>query len=166
MAEAEVTALLAEFDRAIAEETDPDAPFAALQRFSAALVGVRLFTVMTTDLAAGLARRAFSSDPVAYPASGVKPIRPDAWFALISEQRQPFVANSIADIARVFPDHELIASLGCGAVVNLPVFIGNSLMGTVNILHEEGYYTPERVSRFVAYANLPAKLAMLAAGRR
>jgi hypothetical protein len=162
----DVTALLTEFDRAIAEETDRDAPFAALQRFSAALVGVRLFTVMTTDLAAGVARRAFSSDPVAYPASGVKPIRPDAWFALISEQRRPFIANSIADIAKVFPDHELIASLGCGSVVNLPVFVGNGLMGTVNILHEEGYYTPERVSRFVAYANLPAKLAMLAAGRR
>jgi hypothetical protein len=166
MTEVNVSALLAQFDRAIAEDAGPDAPYAALQRFSEALVGVRLFTVMSTDLEAGLARRAFTSDPVAYPASGVKPIRPDAWFALISEQRQPFVANSIEDIAAVFPDHELIASLGCGSVVNLPVFVGNSLMGTINILHEEGYYTPERVSRFVAHANLPAKLAMLAAGRR
>lgn len=166
MTDADVSARLAQFDRAIAEETGADAPYLALRQFCESLVGARLFTVMSIDLKAGLARRAFSSDPAAYPASGVKPIRRDAWFALISEQRQPFVANRIGDIARVFPDHALIASLGCGSVVNLPVFIGNILVGTVNVLHEEQYYTPERVSCFVAHASLPAKLAMLAAQAR
>jgi GAF domain-containing protein len=158
--------LLARFERAIAEEAGADAPYAALQRLTEALVGVKLFTIMSVDLGAGLARRAYSSNPVAYPASGVKPIRQDAWFAVISEQRRPFIANTIEEIATVFGDHELIASLGCGSVINLPVFVAGQLLGTVNILHEPHYYTPERAARFVAHAALPAKLAMLAAERQ
>ncbi|MGK2227635.1 GAF domain-containing protein, partial [Devosia sp.] len=103
--------------------------------------------------------------PTNYPGSGTKPIRYDSWFDIVHKQRRYFVANTIADIAKVFPDYELIDSLGCQSVVNMPVVIGGELIGTVNMLHEDGYYTPERVHLIRDVLAVPAKLAALVAAR-
>ncbi len=159
----DISLLLAKFEQAIAQGKAPDAAFVALQRFTEGLVGVKLFTVMTVDMKAELARRAFSSDPKAYPVSGTKPITYNDWFAVVHEERRPFVANTIEEISKVFPDYELIHSLGCASVINLPVVIADELVATVNILHEAHYYTPERVRLFARHASLPSKLAYLAA---
>ena len=156
---------IAAFDAAIAEAKGADDAFKALQTLTEASVGAKLFTYMTVDMQAELARRAYSSDPVNYPASGTKPLRYDSWFDIVHKQRQYFVANSIDDIAKVFPDYELIDSLGCQSVVNMPVVIGGELIGTVNMLHEAGYYTPERVQMIRDVIAVPAKLAALVAAR-
>ena len=156
---------IAAFDAAIAEAKGADDAFKALQTLTEASVGAKLFTYMTVDMQAELARRAYSSDPVNYPASGTKPLRYDSWFDIVHKQRQYFVANSIDDIAKVFPDYELINSLGCQSVVNMPVVIGGVLIGTVNMLHEAGYYTPERVQMIRDVIAVPAKLAALVAAR-
>tara|TARA_R110002020_G_scaffold41276_27_gene121739 strand:- start:644 stop:1135 length:492 start_codon:yes stop_codon:yes gene_type:complete len=154
---------IATFDAAIAQAKGVDQAFAALQALTEATVGVKLFTYMSVDMQAEVARRAYTSDPANYPASGTKPIRYDSWFDIVHKQRQYFVANTIADIAKVFPDYELIDSLGCQSVVNMPVVIGGALIGTVNMLHVDGYYTPERVQMIRDVIAVPAKLAALVA---
>jgi len=159
------SAAIAAFDAAISEAKGADAAFKALQTLTEATVGTKLFTFMTVDMTAELARRAYTSDPTNYPASGTKPIRYDSWFDIVHKQRQYFVANSIADIAKVFPDYELIDSLGCQSVVNMPVVIEGELIGTVNMLHVDGYYTPERVQVIRDVLAVPAKLAALVAAR-
>ncbi|PXA98719.1 GAF domain-containing protein [Nostoc sp. 3335mG] len=156
---------LAEFDAAIAEAKGADAAFAALQKLTEKTVGVKLFTFMTVDMANEVARRAFTSDAANYPTSGTKPIRYDSWFDIVHKQHEYFVANTIEDIAKVFPDYELINSLGCQSVVNMPVLLGGQLVGTVNMLHETGYYTPERVATIKAVLSVPAKLAAAVAAR-
>lgn len=156
---------LAAFDRDIAQAKGADAAFKALQSLTEAVVGTKLFTFMTVDMSAELARRAYTSDPQNYPASGTKPIRYDSWFDIVHKQRQYFVANSIEAIAQVFPDYELIDSLGCQSVVNMPVVIGNELIGTVNMLDVAGYYTPQRVQTIRDVLAIPAKLAALVAAR-
>ncbi|MBS3849018.1 GAF domain-containing protein [Devosia sp. BSSL-BM10] len=159
------SAAIATFDAAISEAKGAEAAFKALQTLTEATVGTKLFTFMTVDMTAELARRAYTSDPTNYPGSGTKPIRYDSWFDIVHKQRQYFVANTIADIAKVFPDYELIDSLGCQSVVNMPVVIGGELIGTVNMLHEDGYYTPERVQLIRDVLAVPAKLAALVAAR-
>ena len=156
---------IATFDAAIAQAKGTEQAFAALQALTEATVGAKLFTYMSVDMQAGLARRAYTSDPANYPASGTKPIRYDSWFDIVHKERRYFVANTIADIAKVFPDYELIDSLGCQSVVNMPVVIGGELIGTVNMLHEDGYYTPERVQLIHDVIAVPAKLAALVAAR-
>ena len=53
------------------------------------------------------------------------------------------------DVANgVFNDFELIESLGCKSVVNVPIVVGDNLLGTVNCLHRENYYTADRVEKF------------------
>jgi hypothetical protein len=158
-------AAIAQFDAAIATAKGADAAFGALQALTQATVGARLFTFMTVDMQAEVARRAYTSDPVSYPASGIKPIRYDSWFDLVHKERRYFVANTLEDISKVFPDYELIGSLGCGSVVNMPVILGDVLVGTVNMLHEEGYYTPQRVEQIQQELSVPAKLAYAVAMR-
>src|SRR5690606_5458322 len=139
----DISAARQQFDAAISAATSAEAAFLALQDFVRRIVGAKLFTVMLVDMEAELARRAYTSDPENYPASGTKPIRYDRWFDIVHKARQPFVANSIADISTVFADYELIDSLGCQSVVNLPVVLGGELIGTINMLDVADHYTPE-----------------------
>lgn len=149
------------FNAELAAAGTPEAAFEALHRLSQALVGVRLFTVMTVDMAAGLARRAYTSDPGSYPATGTKPVEMNAWFEVVHGRHEMFVANTLADIAKVFGDHELIGSLGCGSVVNLPVLRAGTLIATINLLDVEHHYTPERVAMIARELTLPAMATLL-----
>lgn len=160
----EFAAALAAFDDMIANDARPDAPWLALETLARRVIGAKLFTTMTVDMKNEVARRAYTSDPVSYPASGTKPIRYDSWFDIVHKERRSFVANTIDDIAKVFPDYELIDSLGCQSVVNIPVEVGGELLGTVNCLDVAGHYTPERVAAS-ELLKMPARLAFLAAAR-
>ena len=106
-----------------------------------------------------------SSHPREYPVAGLKPVSGGLWSRTVIEERKTFVANSIEAIAEVFPDHELIRSLGCGSVVNLPVVFNGMVIGVANALDAFGHYTPERVERmerlapFVTIALLAARVA-------
>ena len=44
-------------------------------------------------------------------------------------------------------------------MVNLPIIMGGKVIATMNILHEEGYYTAERVARIHDKLRLPALAA-------
>jgi hypothetical protein len=158
-------AALTQFNAEIAVAKGPDAAFLALQRLAQAVVGAKLFTVMQVDMAADVSRRSFSSDPVAYPVSGTKPINYGPWFDLVHKQRAYYVANTIEDISKLLFDHELINSLGCQSIVNMPVFIGDEMLGAVNMLNVEGYFTDERVQTIRDVLEIPAKLAMVVALR-
>jgi len=161
----EITAALSRFDADIAVATSPDAAFGALEVLARAVVGAKLFTVMEVDMEADLSRRAYTSDPVAYPASGTKPINYGPWFDIVHTQRAYFVRNTLAQIAEFLFDHELIGSLGCGSIVNVPIIIGDELIATMNLLEEEHFYTPERVAVIEQHLSIPAKLAALVALR-
>jgi hypothetical protein len=157
----DISLALSEFDRALGEADHPDAAFDALHALTRATVDVRLFTIMTVDVDRMLARRAYTSDPANYPCSGTKPVQMNGWFDVVHTRREMFVANTLAEIAQVFPDHELIGSLGCGSVVNLPIVLGGQLAATMNILHREHHYTPARTALIAANLSLPAKAALL-----
>ena len=156
---------LFEFDRRISAAAGANAVWAALCDYASLIAGHKLFTVMVVDLEAGLARRVFSDHPAAYPVSGAKPIRRDSWFDIVHGQRRSFVANTLDDIAKVFPDFELIGSLGCGSVLNLPVVLEGELAATINLLHGEHYYTVERVAELESKLKLPGKRCYALAAR-
>lgn len=150
------------FDAALATTTAVDGVWKALQALADAAVGAKLFTIMKVDWATEHSGRVYTSHPDKYPVSGTKPMNRTHWFDTIHIQRKPFVANTIKDIADVFPDHETIWRLGCGSVLNWPVFIADQMVGTVNMLHDEHFYTPVRVEA-AKHLSLAAKAAFLAA---
>ena len=153
------------FCDAVAAAGKADEIWAALNTLAEATVPCRLFTVMTVDNKNQLARRAYSSDMKNYPVSGTKPIHRDRWFCIVHDEKRTFVANTISDIATVFPDFELIKSLGCGAVINLPVVLRGQLAATINLLDAEQAYTPELVAQAESRLRFPAMLAVLAAAQ-
>jgi GAF domain-containing protein len=156
------------FLSAVAARDQPGATLAALQIIFRREVGARLFTVMVVDAGGGLSRRIHSSHPEAYPVSGSKPLSLGLWSRTVIEERRVFVANTIEAIAEVFPDHQLIRSLGCESVANLPVVFADEVIGVVNLLDGRGHYTADRVARieslspFAGLALLAARLALSA----
>ena len=149
----------ATFTDALAAAQQPDQPFAALHRLVCATVGARLFTMTTVEEGGRLARRSYTSHPDEYPVSGTKTVEPNRWTQIVLDQRQTFVANSLADIATVFPDHELIGSMGLGSVINLPVILRGQIAATMNLLDVAGHYTDGRL----AFVDGPLRLAAMAA---
>ena len=137
---------LTAFTAALARPDQPVATMTALDDLAAGLVGHKVMTLMAVDHGARLARRVYSSAPVAYPVSGSKPLEFNDWSAAVLDRHETWVMNSIDHIAAVFPDYALIASLGCQSSLNLPIVVGGSVIGTINLLHETGFYTPERVA--------------------
>ena len=162
MTSEEIFAALESFRRSLAESEGADAAWAALQTLAQRIVGARLFTVMTVDLEANVASRLYTNMPDAYPASGTKPITATPWFEQVVLGRRMFVMNTHEEIAAHFFDHELIASLGCGSCVNLPVTVAGRVLGTVNMLNPEHHFTPERTA-LIEHLRIPAMAAFLAA---
>jgi hypothetical protein len=150
----------ATFDTELAAATTEAQVFDALYTLSNTLIPVRLWTVMTVDMEAGVARRAYTNMPEAYPASGTKPITRNAWFDVVHGRHECFVANTLDDIAKVFPDYELIGSLGCGSVLNLPVVDDGTLLATVNLLDAEEHFTDARLAEYRAVLAEPALRAV------
>ncbi|MCB1355611.1 MAG: GAF domain-containing protein [Maritimibacter sp.] len=132
---------------AIAEATaQPETTYQALERLVDETIGVKLFTLMEVDHSRDVAWRSYTNMPEAYPVLGEKPRVRNRWSRIVDDRHETFVANTIEEIAEVFPDHELIRSLGCESCLNLPIFINGEMRGTLNCLHEAGHYTPERVA--------------------
>jgi GAF domain-containing protein len=142
----------------------PAATFKALESLVCEALGVKLFTVMEIDRAKNVARRSYTNMPDAYPAQGEKPRMRNRWSETVEERQETFVANSIEEIAEVFPDYELIQSLGCESCLNLPIVIDGEVLGTLNCLDVAGHFTPERIA--LAETLKPAgALALLVAER-
>ena len=149
------------FIAALAASGDqPRNVFDALCALARNTIGARLFTLMTFDAATREARRIYSNMPDAYPEQGTKPVNQTRWTAHVLDGHRTFVANDIDGIAEVFGDHELIAALGCEAVMNVPVVIDGEVLGTINCLDRAGHYTPDRVAAAEAL-RLPGAAAFL-----
>lgn len=144
------------FVSAVADaDNQPGAACDALHDLARRTVGVKLFTLMSFDFGSGVAARFYSNMPKAYPVSGTKPVNTTGWARRVLHEQKIFVANDIERIAEVFDDHELIRSLGCESVINVPVILAGRVVGTINCLHEAGHYTEERVAAAEAL-KLPA----------
>lgn len=141
--------------RGLAAGGQPDAGLRALAQSLQERIGYRLFTVLVLDWQAGQSRRYFSSSPQAYPAGGAKPIRPGSeFYAKVVEQGEARLCFTREDCARAFPDHELIASLGCESAANVPVRWNGRTLGSLNLLHEAGWYRPDMLPELAWHAAL------------
>jgi hypothetical protein len=125
---------------ALGQPGQPGVTFLALERALGATLGHRLFTLLRYDPGANESQRIHTSHPAAYPVGGRKTVQPTAWTACVFGRREPFIGRTADDIRAAFPDHELIRSLGCESVLNLPVLHDGQVLGTVNLLHEAGWY--------------------------
>jgi hypothetical protein len=138
----------------------PAPVFAALDQAMQAVIGHRLFTVMRLHAQSGEAERRYTNQPTAYPVGGRKPLTPTPWSEQLLHQHQPYIGRNADDIRAVFFDHELIFSLGCESILNIPVVFDGTVLGTVNLLHQAYWYDPSDIEPglLLACAAIPAYL--------
>ena len=109
----------------------------AADRLARELTGQRLCTAMVFDRQAMTVQRIFSSRPSEYPVGGRKPKGDTNWGQQVLLQGRRFEGEGEAAIRAHFADHEVILSLGLRSIVNLPILVGGTCVGTLNLLWPE-----------------------------
>ena len=143
-----------------ADPDQPDATFRALDAALAATPGHILFTVLVHHPGLRQSERFYSNKPAEYPVGGRKPVTDSPWMKQVIGAGQPYIGRTRDDIREAFYDHELIVSLGCESVLNLPVRWRGQTVGTLNLLHRAGFYEPAQVAgvALLGHLALPALL--------
>jgi hypothetical protein len=134
---------LAELVAALRAADQAAAIFRAVETLSAAVIGHRLFTIMRFDPGRAEVERVHSSLPAVYPVGGRKAKRDTAWSDHTLRDMKVFRASGAEAIRAAFEDHATILSLGLASVLNIPLVLGGRCIGTMNLLHEAGWYTTE-----------------------
>lgn len=145
----------------IAADRSPHDLFAAADALVKRVIGHTLFTVMRTHEALEEVERVYSSDIGAYPVGGRKKKKDTHWGRVVLKQGQVFVARTPAEVKRVFADHELIFSLGIGAIMNVPIAFAGRRLGTMNVSHTANWFAAEdeEKGRVIAAILAPAFVA-------
>lgn len=135
----------------------------SLEQKLAHWVGHRYMTVLIYDPSGQEAERVFSSNPAVFPATGRKSFRQGPVMARVRETGLPYVAIDRKAVIRDYPDHEKIFAMGCACLVNLPIVVGAQAVGQVNLMHEQGFYTRQKIELAMSFvsmaaAELPASL--------
>ncbi|KQU92889.1 hypothetical protein [Devosia sp. Root105] len=110
-------------------------------------IGSKLTTATLFDVPAGRLRRLYTQNAEAYAVGGFKSIPDNQWTETLIGRQQIYTALSLEAIAVDFADWQLIGSLGCESIANLPIVVGGQTIGAFNLLHEAGYYTAGRLAR-------------------
>jgi hypothetical protein len=153
----------ARLSRAFGEAGQPQAAFCAFDQLCADAFGHRLFTILAWEPGADELERVYSSRPVEYPVSARKRMGPTPWGALVLGSGRSWLGSGPEDMRWAFPDHELIAVLGCAACLNAPVCWNGTVLGAINILDADGAYNAsdlevlEGISGFLVGPLLAAK---------
>jgi hypothetical protein len=138
---------------AVAEEGQPDAGLAGLDKSLGATVGHKLFTVLVLNWDMGEFRRFYSSRPRAYPVGSGRPIPREGWYIEeVVRGGRPRISRDWDAVKADFADHDLIRSLGCESCVNVPVRWQGRTLGTLNLLHEAHWYTDADLPVLSAFA--------------
>ena len=129
----------------VANEPQQEKVFAFTEEALGHLIGHKLFTVLGYEPAQRLVSRLYSNNPENFPVGGYKRLGKTIWGQKVLIEGQPLIGRNRQELTQIFPDHKLILSLGLGSTLNIPVRIGGHTLGMLNLLHDEGYYTSEKL---------------------
>ncbi len=135
--------LLAQTADAARSDLQTGALYRAIETALQELVGYKLLTIL--QVRGDRLYRRHTSNLARYPAGGYKTISQDPWLQTMLGQGKPVISADPQTVQQRFFDHEVIASLGCGAVMNLPVTCAAGTLGSLNLLHEAHWFTPEHL---------------------
>ncbi len=141
---------------AAGEPAQPGPLFGALDAAMGRAIGHRLFTILVVHPGANESQRYYSNMPREYPVGGRKPITQTHWFQRVLGAGECYIGRTYEDIRDVFFDHELIRSLGCESVLNVPVRWNGRSIGTINLLHHANWYTEADIPGAEVFAALAA----------
>ncbi|WP_371748078.1 GAF domain-containing protein [Cupriavidus sp. AcVe19-6a] len=124
-------------------------PAAALDAIGAATLrtlGPGLLTINAWHADVHRIERLWSSDTAAYPVGGHKTKGDSPWRRQLLERGEVFVGEGDDALAAVFDDVQVIRTLGCTAVVNVPLGYQGSVIGTFNYLADRAIWSAAEVA--------------------
>lgn len=119
-----------------------------------AVFGHRLYTALLYHGPEIGVERYYSNQPETYLVGGRKPPNNLPWTQQLLVEGRPYIGYNATDIREVFFDHEIIFSLGCEAILNIPVAHKGKVLGTLNILHKAGWYSEADIPTAIVFAAL------------
>ena len=108
-------------------------------------IGHKLFTILKFDKINSKLERIYTSNPREYPLQGKKDVIRNFWQVQVLEMGVVYIGYNSQDIKNSFADFDLIEKLGCRSFMIIPVKSGDNIMGSVNLLHEESWYSDNDV---------------------
>jgi len=117
-------------------------------------IGHRLFTLTVVDHSIKYVERVYSNNTKIYPLLGTKLIPINSWTNKVINNKKSFFGENKNQIKKLFFDYEKIFSLECGSIINIPIINDQKILGTLNILHKERFYTKKSVKMIQPYAQL------------
>ena len=154
MTRPDATPHIAAVTAALGNVGQPDAGFRAIDAALAATTGHVLFTILVHHVALKQSERFYSNMPAEYPVGGRKPVTSSAWMQSVMFDGLPYIGRNRDDINEVFYDYELIWSLGCESVLNMPVRWNGQTYGTLNLLHRASWYDEADIANVRLFAQL------------
>ena len=153
--------VLAAIDALAVASREPGQPGTLLAGVGAAVercFGCILFTVLAYRRSEETLHRLYSSRPDINPVGGNKRMGRTAWTEQVLERGEPFIGRTYDDLRRVFADHELLASIGCGSVLNMPIVWDGVVLGSLNLLDRPDRFAEGDIplARVFAQLTLPA----------
>lgn len=144
-----------------ASQGGASATYLAVEALAKRTVGHSLFTVMRNLVPSQEVERLHSSNPAAYPVGGRKHKEGTRWGGVVLDRGEIFLARDRDALRAAFPDHQLIFSLGIGAILNVPIRHAGRCIGTMNLCGEEGQYGDADVpaGQMLAALLMPAVMA-------
>ncbi len=118
---------------ALTARNDAATAWGAIDALLLRLYDRKLFTALNHLVATAEVERLFSSHPAAYPVGGRKQKQDTHWGKKTIDEGLLYICHGPADIERTFFDHALIASLGVGGMVNVPVMFGATCVASLSI---------------------------------
>ena len=108
-------------------------------------IGHKLFTILKFDKINSKLERIYTSNPREYSLQGKKDVIRNFWQVQVLEIGVVNIGYNSQDIKNSFADFDLIEKLGCRSFMIIPVKSGDNIMGSVNLLHEESWYSDNDV---------------------
>ena len=108
-------------------------------------IGHKLFTILKFDKINSRLERIYTSNPREYPLQGKKDVIRNFWQVQVLEMGVAYIGYNSQDIKNSFADFDLIEKLGCRSFMIIPVKSGVNIKGSVNLLHEESWYSYNHV---------------------
>ncbi|MCU1512032.1 MAG: hypothetical protein JWM13_2804 [Arthrobacter sp.] len=124
-------------------------------------VGVTLFTASVIAEGGTSMARIYTTHPDVYPVGGKKTLAGDTnpmWLEQVLKGQQPFLGADKEAVRAFFFDSATIESLGCGAIVNVPVVSNGQTIGSMNFLAPEGSYDQQSVDAATKIAERSVQL--------
>lgn len=162
-------ARLAKAASELGQAANKDRQWAVISELLQDLFGHQLFTALVYLKAQRVMARIYTSDETISPLGGFKTTGKGPWSTRVLDHGLTYIGSDETDIRSVFSEADALIARGLYSVLNIPVWFGGEVVGSLNLLSHKAAYghvtqpVPELIAAMCAPIFLAEKEAALSA---